>query len=115
MLKSRSFHAVILMNKSFAVKIFELFVVRSWWVCLILLICYVGYNIGIKKRNNAIYDMKCKYENLLKEKQIVLNKKEDLLLKLQSQSDPDWIEMVLMKELGVVPENKIKVQIGRAS
>ena len=38
-----------------------------------------------------------------------LQKKEDLVLKVQSQADHAWIEQVLMKELGVVPENQIKV------
>lgn len=96
-------------NKTFLVKIFESIFVRSWWVLLFLLICFIGYDIGSQKRNKAIFDMKCKYNNLIKQKQLVLNKKEDLQLRLQSQSDPAWIEMVLMKELGVVPENKIKV------
>lgn len=33
----------------------------------------------------------------------------DLLLALQSQADPAWVELVLMRELGVVPENWLKV------
>lgn len=96
-------------NKKLSVRFFEILFIRSWWVILFLLISYVGYDMGIKKRNRAIFDMKFKYDNLLKEKYLMLNQKEDLQLRLQSQSDPAWIEMVLMKELGVVPENKIKV------
>jgi len=96
-------------NKSYLVKIFEFILLKAWWVVLFLLICYIGYDIGIKKRNKAIFNIKCKYDTLLKEKQIALNQKEELRLRLQSQSDPAWIELVLMKELGVVPENKIKV------
>jgi len=96
-------------NKTLTVKLFNILVVRSWWVIIFMLVCYIGYDMGIKKRNTAIYDMKCKYNALLKEKQLVLAKKEDLDLRFRSQSDPAWIEMVLMKELGVVPENQIKV------
>jgi hypothetical protein len=96
-------------NNSYLKKIFEFSFIRSWWVVLFLLICYVTYGISIKKRNKAIFDIKCKHNNLLKEKHILLTQKDDLQLRLQSQSDPSWIELVLMKELGVVPENKIKV------
>lgn len=95
-------------KRSFFQKVLDK-IFRSWWVVLFLLVCFIGYDIGCKKRNKAIFDLKCKYDNLLKEKELVLNKKEDLLLRLKSQSDPAWIEMVLIKELGVVPENKIKV------
>ncbi|NGX44753.1 MAG: hypothetical protein KR126chlam5_01061 [Candidatus Anoxychlamydiales bacterium] len=95
-------------NKSIASKIFTM-VLRSWWVILFMLICIIGYDMGIKKRKVAIIEMKAKYNNLLAQKNQDAAKKEDLSLKLLSQSDPSWIEQVLMKELGVVPENKIKV------
>lgn len=36
-------------------------------------------------------------------------RQSDLLLALQSQADPAWVELVLMRELGVVPENWLKV------
>jgi hypothetical protein len=53
--------------------------------------------------------MRSKYESLLDKKQFAISKKEDLELRFAAQSDPAWIEMILMKELGVVPENKIKI------
>ncbi len=95
------------MNKIIS-RIFASFV-RSWWVILFMLICIIGYDIGIKKRKTAIYNMRTKYNDLLVQKEMAISKKEELTLKLLSQSDPSWIEQVLMKELGVVPENKIKV------
>ncbi|NGX62654.1 MAG: hypothetical protein KR126chlam6_00052 [Candidatus Anoxychlamydiales bacterium] len=82
---------------------------RSWWVILFLLICFFGYDLGIKKRNKAIFEMRSKYESLLEQQKLATTKKEDLQLRFAAQSDPAWIEMVLMKELGVVPENQIKV------
>ncbi|KKM95030.1 hypothetical protein LCGC14_1192320 [marine sediment metagenome] len=95
-------------NKTFTSKIFKI-TIKSWWVILFMLICTIGYDMGIKKRKAAIIEMKTKYNNLLVQKNQAISKKEDLTLKLSSQSDPSWIEQVLMKELGVVPENKIKV------
>ena len=63
----------------------------------------------MKKRNKDIYDLKFKYSSFLKQKDLIAREKNDLDLKINSQSDPAWIELVLMKELGVVPEGKIKV------
>ena len=62
-------------NKTGITKLLERIFFGYWWVLLFLLICYVGYNTGIKKRNKAIYDIKCKYNNLLTEKQIIYAQK----------------------------------------
>ena len=96
-------------KKSIIEKLFESLIIRSWWVILFLLISYIGYDQGIKKRKANIYEITCRLQELEKEKKIALAQKEDLLLKINSQSDPAWIEMVLMKELGVVPEGQLKV------
>lgn len=98
-----------IVSKGFVEKIFEATIVKSWWVILFLLICYIGYDQGMKKRNKDIYALNLKYNNLLIEKGFIKSEAEDLNLKIHSQSDPAWIELVLMKELGVVPEGKIKV------
>ena len=95
-------------NKTLTSKMFKI-AINSWWVILFMLVCSIGYDMGIKKRKLAIIEMKTKYNNLLVQKNQATTRKEDLSLKLSSQSDPSWIEQVLMKELGVVPENKIKV------
>lgn len=42
-----------------------------------------------------------------------LQNKEDLQLRIASQNDPAWIEMVLIRELGVVPEGFLKVHFKR--
>jgi len=95
-------------NKTFMPRVFAI-ILRSWWVILFIMVCSVGYDLSVKKRKKAIAQMNNKYNSLLAEKAFAISKKEDLTLKLSSQSDPSWVEQVLMKELGVVPENKIKV------
>jgi hypothetical protein len=47
------------------------------------------------------------------EKQLALQEREDLLLQIASQSDPAWIELVLMKGLGLVPKGYKKVYFKR--
>jgi hypothetical protein len=49
-------------------------------------------------------------QELQKERLLALNERDDLMLRLQSESDPAWIEMMLMKELGVVPEGWVKIR-----
>ncbi len=34
---------------------------------------------------------------------------EELALQMNSESDPAWIELVLMRELGLVPEEQTKI------
>jgi hypothetical protein len=43
------------------------------------------------------------------EKKVALENREDLLLQISSQSDPAWIQLMLMKGLGLVPEGQQKV------
>ena len=98
-----------MIKKSFLEKAFEVLIVKSWWVIVFLVISYIGFDQGMKKRNKDIFEYIAKFQSLSKEKTQLLDEKEDLMLKINSQSDPAWIELVLMKELGVVPDGKIKV------
>jgi hypothetical protein len=43
------------------------------------------------------------------EKRLALDLRENLLYQINSQSDHDWIELTLMKGLGLVPEDQTKV------
>jgi hypothetical protein len=63
----------------------------------------------MKEKREEIANMDKRWKIMEKEKELALIAKEDLLMRLHSQSDPNWVEMVLMKELGVVPEGKMKV------
>lgn len=39
----------------------------------------------------------------------LLEEHEDLVLQIHSQSDPAWIQLTLMKGLGLVPDGQMKV------
>jgi len=43
------------------------------------------------------------------EKSEAIKRREALLQQINSESDPAWIELVLMQNLGMVPENQQKV------
>lgn len=48
-------------------------------------------------------------QEMEKAKCLANDEMEYLELKIASQEDPAWIEMILMRDLGVVPEGYLKV------
>ena len=53
--------------------------------------------------------LKRKYVALLNKKKEAFATKEHLLEQLESQDDPLWVEMLLKKNLGLVPKGQVKV------
>jgi hypothetical protein len=82
---------------------------RYGWTALFLMACFILYSQGMQKKADVCSDLKGKIRHLESLKQVVLAEREDLALQIHSQSDSDWIEMVLKKRLGVVPEGQMKV------
>lgn len=91
------------------VKSAEALFIRSWWVILIVLTCLVGYEQGLKTIHQEYSRLTTLHSQLAREKNQALHRQQDLLLRLNSQSDPRWIELVLMESLGLVPEGQKKV------
>lgn len=71
--------------------------------------CLAVYAQGMNKKSLASLDLKQRIEKLEWEREFASKQQEDLKLQIDSQSDPAWIEMTLMKQLGVVPEGQMKV------
>lgn len=90
-------------------KIFDRFFIKSWWVILFFVFSLCVYAQTIKNKNKQIVEHKNKLLSLEKEKQSVIKENEDLKLMVNSLSDPAWIEMILIRDLGMVPEGKIKI------
>lgn len=82
---------------------------HMWWVIALLMITYVFYLQSIKKKKMIIAHMSQRIEVLEEEKKDALARQENLKLQIASQGDPAWVEMVLMKELGMVPDGQRKV------
>jgi hypothetical protein len=79
------------------------------WVFLFFALTYFLYLHSIQKKKETLFDLTERFQELEQEKGLALCLKEDLLMQVRSQSDPAWIEMTLMKGLGVVPEGQRKV------
>lgn len=82
--------------------------IRSWWVYVFILLCYMLYEQGLRSRNHDFNKLSAQLETLQKEKKELLAKQEELLLQINSQSDPAWVELTLMKGLGLSPEGASK-------
>lgn len=82
---------------------------RSWWVILFCALTGFVYFHSMKGKKGALYVLNMRLQEMQAEKFQALQKREDLELRIASQNDPAWIEMVLIRDLGVVPEGFIKV------
>lgn len=80
-----------------------------WWVVLCIALCFALYAHGAHKKRTLIRSLQGELGFLQKEKEVLTREKEELLLNIQSESDPAWVEMTLIKVLGLVPEGKVKV------
>lgn len=82
---------------------------RSWWVvCFCLMVGLVHFHF-LKEKKLVLSILSSRLEEMKIEKLLALEKREDLNLRISSQNDPAWIEMVLIRDLGVVPEGFLKV------
>lgn len=90
-------------------KFVELSIIRFWWVIFFCLLCSIFYEQGYNRIESDYSKLKEQLIKLEVEKEKALALQENLLLQLESQSDPAWVEMLLMKGLGVVPEGQTKV------
>jgi hypothetical protein len=82
---------------------------QYWWVVAFIVLCFGIYAHAARKKQRSILALESHLQQLSNEKQYLLQEREELLLNVQSQSDPAWIELTLIKGLGLVPEGQTKV------
>jgi hypothetical protein len=83
---------------------------RSWlWVvAFCAATCFIYFH-SLKEKSAALRDLTFRLEEMEKERLLAMSDREMLGLTLASQDDPAWIEMILMRDLGLVPEGFLKV------
>ena len=84
-------------------------IAKNWWVVVFISLCGFVYYNSVSKKNEVLASLDRHLEALSDEKALSLEEKEDLRLQINSQSDPAWIQLTLMKGLGLVPEGQLKV------
>ncbi len=82
---------------------------QNWWTLLLVAMLLVFYFHSLKVKNEELNLLNFKFEEMQKQKSFALQKQEELASRIASQDDPGWIELILMRDLGVVPEGFLKV------
>lgn len=87
----------------------ERLLLSSWWVLLFILLSTVIYEQGVRTIATDYTQLCSQHHSLLSEKEFALAEQQELLQRVQGQSDPEWIELTLKSGLGLVPEGQTKV------
>lgn len=82
---------------------------RSWWVIAFILMCAVLFERGLKGREDSFQQLREQQAYLILEKRNSLSLQNYLEQQISCQNDLSWLEITLMRELGLVPENNQKV------
>jgi hypothetical protein len=82
---------------------------RNWWVGALCTSIGFIYVHALKEKNGALRELAFRLQEMEKEKFLAAQEKDELHLRISSQNDPAWIETILMRDLGVVPEGYLKV------
>lgn len=97
------------MQESLLPRLFVSFFLQSWWVFLFAIVSLFLYDQGIKQLSNQEFALKEKEANLTRALAEAHAKEEELRLAINSQNDPAWIELTLMRRLGLVPQGQKKI------
>ncbi|MFI5334723.1 MAG: hypothetical protein ACHQT8_06155 [Chlamydiales bacterium] len=85
------------------------FLARNWWVILFFGLCYLIYSHGMHKKKATLSELQGRYSELEAEKLVLVEQQNELRMQVRSQGDPAWVEMTLVKALGLVPDGQRKV------
>lgn len=81
----------------------------SWWVILFALFCYIAYEQSLISLQGDFQSLTLQLHALQEKKQQVSAEQLELKKQITHHLDPAWIELMLMQELGLTPENQTKV------
>lgn len=83
--------------------------IKSWWVWTFAIVCFGLYEQASRKLERDITSLDKEIASL--EARIVESSSKQQYLKLQQEcfNDPAWIELSLIRVLGMVPEGYTKI------
>ncbi len=86
---------------------------KNWWVILFCGICALTHFHVLKEKKYNCQALQDRLSEMLHEKRVAVDVQIELKERIIAQSDPAWIEMILMRDLGVVPEGFLKVHFSK--
>ncbi|MCH9610537.1 MAG: hypothetical protein S4CHLAM81_03790 [Chlamydiales bacterium] len=90
-------------------RLFDSVIVASWWVILYLLALLFLYDQATGRRCKESARLFEKKSALVIQERELRDELKELDLRLASQGDPLWIELLLREKLGLVGEDETKV------
>lgn len=84
-------------------------ILKSWWVLLFFLGCGIVLEKALDVQRFEYAKLSFQWSHLQREKERLLMEQENLRAQVNSQSDPAWVELTLMRKMGLVPEGQRKV------
>ncbi|MDE3055113.1 MAG: hypothetical protein KGI80_00230 [Verrucomicrobiota bacterium] len=83
---------------------------KHWgWLFFLLIPLFFTYACAMRTKKSQVQRLVLQIQEKERERDLALQKREDLQLQIASKNDPSWIEMLLIRELGVVPEGWLKI------
>lgn len=95
--------------KSTVLTLLEEMFLHSWWVIVFMLLCYTWVEHEHKSHMETFRNLSTKLMELKKQNSNAVHLNQHLKNQINSQSDPAWVELTLMKGIGLVPNNQTKV------
>jgi Tfp pilus assembly protein PilE len=96
------------LNRSLSVSAIVGQLLASWWVLFFALLCYVAYEQSLRSYYYHWELLTAQASLLQKQQEQARHLQRELKASVNSQQDPAWIELTLMRQLGVVPEGQWK-------
>lgn len=85
------------------------FLIQSWWIIAFILGVMIVYEHALKQREAVYQQLTEQLTSLQLEKEEVIKQQQNLQRQINSQSDLAWVELTLMRKLGLTPEGQTKV------
>ncbi len=82
----------------------------SWWVVLFMIFTYMMYVKTLQGKDHDIAKLTEQFTEFEKNRSQAILVQESLVSEIASQQDPIWIEMMLIKKLGLIPEGYTKIR-----
>lgn len=86
----------------------ETVLLDSWWVILFSFCAYLAYTYALQGWEGEYRSLGARALSLREALEAEEKRRKGLKLLLNSQSDPAYVEMVLMQKLGMVPSGQTK-------
>lgn len=96
-------------------KIFDLLILKSWWVFTIFLFALFAFEKGINAQNTEIKRLRDRVRQLEREIDNAFDTERMLRDYIDHHEDIKTIEFILMQKLGLIPKEHVKICFFRNS